>query len=161
MKKQKKYTKRKFNLSKWMLLDMRISTLRKLDSDSLNKFAKMYGVKSPKGKPPYTDKELIRELSKFIPSKKIIADYWMCVKKEKKKIGKYPFKVRSSNSKKYKKMSLSEKVKHTNRKATKLRKKYKKQLDSYHKKTKALYDKCEKQKKKQMDKQIQKNNNSF
>jgi len=154
MEKQKKYTK--MRLSKWILPTMPISWLRKLDSGSLNKYAKMYGIKSPKGKPPYTDKELIRELSKFIPSKKIIADYWMCVKKEKKKIGKYPFKVRSSNSKKYKKMSLSEKVKHTNRKATKLRKKYKKQLDSYHKKTKALYDKCEKQKKKQMDKQIQK-----
>ena len=37
----------------------------------------------------------------------------------------------------------------------KLRKKYKKQIDSYHKKTRSLYDKCNKQKKKQMDKQIQ------
>jgi len=154
MKKQKKYTKRR--LSKWELLTLPTSALKKMDSETLNKYAKMYGVKPPKGKPSYTDKELVRELSKFIPSKKIIADYWSCVKKEKKKIGKYPFKVRSSNSKKYKNMSLSEKVKHTNRKTTKLRKKYKKQLDSYHKKTKALYDKCEKQKKKQMDKQIQK-----
>ena len=153
MKKQNKRTKH--NLSKWMLPHMRISWLRKLDSDSLNKYAKMYGIKSPKGKPPYTDKELIRELSKFIPSKKIIDDYWACVKKEKKKIGKYPFKVRSSKSKAYKKMSLSEKVKHTNRKYTKLRKKYKKQLNSYHKKTRSLYDKCNKQRKKQMDKQIQ------
>ena len=153
MKKQNKRTKQK--LSKWILPTMPISWLRKLDNDSLNKYAKMYGIKSPKGKPPYTDKELVRELRKFIPSKKIIADYWACVKKGKKKIGKYPFKVRSSNSKEYKKMSLSKKVKHTNRKATKLRKKYKKQIDSYHKKTRSLYDKCEKQKKKQMDKQIQ------
>ena len=153
MKKQKKYTKRR--LSKWVLLTLPTSALKKMDSETLNKYAKMYGIKSPKGKPPYTDKELVRELRKFIPSKKIIADYWACVKKGKKKIGKYPFKVRSSNSKEYKKMSLSKKVKHTNRKATKLRKKYKKQIDSYHKKTRSLYDKCEKQKKKQMDKQIQ------
>ena len=156
MKKQKKYTKRKFNLSKWMLLDMRISTLRKLDSDSLNKFAKMYGVKSPKGKPPYTDKELVHKLSKFIPSKKIKDDYWSCVKKEKKKLGDYPIKRSYYKNKAYKTMSLSERVSYNNKRINKLRKKNKKQLDSYHKKTKALYDKCEKQKKKQMDKQIQK-----
>ena len=90
MKKQNKRTKH--NLSKWMLLDMRMSTLRKLDSDSLNKYAKMYGIKSPKGKPPYTDKELVQKLSKFITSKKITDDYWKCVKKGKKKIGKYPFR---------------------------------------------------------------------
>ena len=68
MKKQNKRTKQK--LSKWILPTMPISWLRKLDSDSLNKYAKMYGIKSPKGKPPYTDKELVRELRKFIPSKK-------------------------------------------------------------------------------------------
>tara|TARA_Y100000287_G_C14062309_1_gene276654 strand:- start:156 stop:314 length:159 start_codon:yes stop_codon:yes gene_type:complete len=49
------------------------------------KYAKMYGIKSPKGKPPYTDKELVQKLSKFIPSKKIIADYCACVKKGKRK----------------------------------------------------------------------------
>ena len=67
MKKQKKYTK--MRLSKWMLPTMPISWLRKLDSDSLNKYAKMYGIKSPKGEPPYTDKELVQKLRKFIPSK--------------------------------------------------------------------------------------------
>ena len=155
MKKQKKYTKRR--LSKWVLLTLPTSALKKMDSETLNKYAKMYGVKSPKGKLSYTDKELVRELSKFIyADKKRRADYWACEKKGKKKLGKYPFKVRSSNSKKYKKMSLSERVKHTNRKATKLRKKYKKQIDSYNKKLGELYDKCNKQKKKQMDKQIQK-----
>tara|TARA_A100001015_G_C14969129_1_gene704341 strand:+ start:147 stop:617 length:471 start_codon:yes stop_codon:yes gene_type:complete len=154
MKKQKKKTKRKLNVA-MMMLEMRISSLRKLDSDSLNKYAKMYGIKSPKGKPPYTDKELVRELSKFIPSKKITDDYWKCIKNGKKKIGKYPFQSRNNTSKEYKKMSLSKKVKHTNRKTNKLRKKYKKQINSYHKKSRSLYDKCEKQKKKQMDKQIQ------
>ena len=155
MKKQKKYTKRRFNLSKWMLPGMRISTLRKLDSDSLNKYAKMYGVKSPKGKPPYTDKELVRELSKFIPSKKIIDDYWACEKKGKKKIGDYPIKRNYYKSKAYKNMSLSERVSYNNKRRNKLTKKYKKQIDSYNKKLGELYDKCEKLKKKQMDKQIQ------
>jgi len=138
MKKQKKYTK--MRLSKWMLPTMPISWLRKLDSDSLNKYAKMYGVKSPKGKPPYTDKELVRELSKFIPSKKIMTDYWACEKKGKKKIGDYPIKRASY----YKK------------RRNKLTKKYKKQIDSYNKKLGELYDKCNKQQKKLMDKQIQK-----
>ena len=29
-----------------------------MDSETLNKYAKMYGVKPPKGKPPYTDKRI-------------------------------------------------------------------------------------------------------
>ena len=84
MKKQKKYTKRR--LSKWVLLTLPTSALKKMDSETLNKYAKMYGVKSPKGKPSYTDKELVRELSKFIyAEKKRRADYWECEKKGKKK----------------------------------------------------------------------------
>lgn len=153
MKKQKKYTK--MRLSKWVLLTLPTSALKKMDSETLNKYAKMYGVKSPKGKPPYTDKELVRELSKFIPSKKIIDDYWACEKKGKKKIGKYPIKMNYYNSKAYKTMSLSERVNYYNKRRNKLTKKYKKQIDSYNKKLGELYDKCEKLKKKQMDKQIQ------
>tara|TARA_Y100000389_G_C17323784_1_gene444424 strand:- start:27 stop:494 length:468 start_codon:yes stop_codon:yes gene_type:complete len=154
MKKQKKYTKRR--LSKWVLLTLPTSALKKMDSETLNKYAKMYGVKSPKGKPSYTDKELVRELSKFIyAEKKRRADYWECEKKGKKKIGKYPIKRNYYKSKAYKTMSSSKIVSYYKRR-NKLTKKNKKQIDSYNKKLGELYDKCNKQQKKLMDKQIQK-----
>ena len=71
-------------------------------------------------------------------------DYWDCIKKEKKSIGEYPFKSRNNTSKKFKAMSLNEKVKHTQRKIRNLRTKYKKEIDIYNKKTKRMYKKCNK-----------------
>ena len=71
-------------------------------------------------------------------------DYWDCIKKEKKSIGEYPFKSRNNTSKKFKAMSLKEKVKHTQRKIRNLRTKYKKEIDIYNKKTARMYKKCNK-----------------
>ena len=92
-----------------------------------------------------TDKELIKELCVFISNQeKKRNDYWDCIKKEKKSIGEYPFKSRNNTSKKFKAMSLNEKVKHTQRKIRNLRTKYKKEIDIYNKKTARMYKKCNK-----------------
>ena len=53
-------------------------------------------------------------------------------------------KQRNNTSKKFKEMSLKEKVKHTQRKIRNLRTKYKKEIDIYHKKSKRMYKKCNK-----------------
>lgn len=139
-------------LSKWVLPTLPRSALRRMDSDTLNKYAKMYKVKPCKGCDPYTDKELARELSKFIPSDKIKQDYWKCIKS--KKVGKYPIKARNDTSKAYQKMSLHERVKHNNKKIRSLRKKHKKEIDAYHNRSRKALEECKKQRQKQMEKQI-------
>ena len=73
-KKTKKKGKSAYSYSpvqKWLLPTYKRSRLKWFDRDTLNKYAKMYKIKPCKGCKPYTDKELIRELSKFIPSDKI------------------------------------------------------------------------------------------
>ena len=77
-------SKPKRRLSKWVLPTLKISTLKKLDRDTLEGYAKLYKVKGFK---KLTDKELISKLSKFIPSDKIKKDYYKCIKSHK--IGKY------------------------------------------------------------------------
>ena len=144
--------KQRGGVSKWVLPTLPRSALRRMDSDTLNKYAKMYKVKPCKGCDPYTDKDLVRELSKFIPSDKIKRDYWKCIKS--KKVGKYPIKARNDTSKAYQKMSLHEKVKHTNKRVRTLRKKHKKEIDAYHNRSRKALEECKKQRQKQMEKQI-------
>ena len=143
MKTFRKRTKQnKRRLSKWVLLTLRKSSLKKMDRDTLEGYAKLYKVKQFKKK---TDKELIKELGRFMSDQEKKSDeYWECVKEGKKSIGKYPFKSRNNTSKKFKAMSLKEKVKHTQRKIRNLRTKYKKEIDIYNKKTKRMYNKCNK-----------------
>ena len=143
MKTFRKRTKQnKRRLSKWVLLTLKKSSLKKMDRDTLEGYAKLYKVKQLKKK---TDKELIKELGRFMSDQEKKSDeYWECVKEEKKSIGKYPFKSRNNTSKKFKAMSLKEKVKHTQRKIRNLRTKYKKEIDIYNKKTKRMYKKCNK-----------------
>ena len=152
--KQNKQNKRTFRLSKWVLPTLPRSALKKMDSEVLQGYARLYKIKPCKGCEPYTDKDLIRELSRFIPSDKINKDYWDCIKKGKKSIGKYPFKSRNNTSKKFKEMSLHDQVKHTNQKIRRMRKKYKKEIDVYSKRSRKLYETCNKQREKQMKKQI-------
>ena len=143
MKTFRKRTKQnKKRLSKWVLLTLKKSSLKKMDRDTLEGYAKLYKVKQFKKK---TDKELIKELGRFFSDQeKKHNNYWECIKEEKKSIGKYPFKSRNNTSKKFKAMSLNEKVKHTQRKIRNLRTKYKKEIDIYNKKTARMYKKCNK-----------------
>ena len=143
MKTSRKRTKqKKRRLSKWVLLTLKKSSLKRMERDTLEGYAKLYKVKQFKKK---TDKELIKELGVFISNQeKKRNDYWDCIKKEKKSIGEYPFKSRNNTSKKFKAMSLNEKVKHTQRKIRNLRTKYKKEIDIYNKKTARMYKKCNK-----------------
>jgi len=157
MKKQKSKKSRKRTrtnkqnggVSKWMLPGYRPSDVRSMDRSVLDKYAKLYEIKDIK---KYSDKELSRELIKFIPSDKIKRDYWTCIKS--KKVGKYPFKARNDTGKAYQKMSLHERVKHNNKKIRSLRKKHKKEIDTYHKRTRKSNEECEKQRQKKMEKQI-------
>ena len=151
-RKRTRKNKQNGGVSKWVLPTLPRSALRKMDTDKLNKYAKLYKVKPCKGCDPYTDKDLVRELSRFIPSDKIKHDYDKCIKT--KKVGKYPIKARNDTSKAFKKMSLKERVKHTNKKIRKLRKKHKKEIDAYHKRSRKALEECGKEKKKQMEKQI-------
>lgn len=105
-----------------------------------------------KGLKKLTDKELISELSKFIPSDKIKKDYYKCIKSHK--IGKYPVKARNNTSKAYQKMSLKERVKFINRKVREHSKKHKKEIDAYNIRMKKAYEECNTKRKKQYDKQI-------
>ena len=143
MKTSRKRTKqKKRRLSKWVLLTLKKSSLKRMERDTLEGYAKLYKVKQFKKK---TDKELIKELGVFISNQeKKRNEYWDCIKKEKKSIGEYPFKSRNNTSKKFKAMSLKEKVKHTQRKIRNLRTKYKKEIDIYNKKTARMYKKCNK-----------------
>ena len=151
-RKRTRNKKQNGGVSKWVLPTLPRSALRRMDTDTLNKYAKLYKVKPRKGCDPYTDKDLVRELSKFIPSDKIKHDYWKCIKS--KKVGKYPIKARNDTSKAYKNMSLQERVKHSNKKLRTLRKKHKKEIDAYHKREEKALEECEKEQKKQMAKQI-------
>ena len=89
-----KRSKPKRRLSKWVLTTLKRSTLKRLDRDTLEGYAKLYKVKGFK---KLTDKELISELSRFIPSDKINKDYYKCIKSHK--IGKYPIKARNNTRK--------------------------------------------------------------
>jgi len=144
-----KRSKPKRRLSKWVLTTLKRSTLKKLDRDTLEGYAKLYKVKGLK---KLTDKELISELSRFISSDKIKKDYSKCIKSHK--IGKYPKRARNNTSKAYQKMSLKERVKYTNRKVKEHRKKHKKEIDAYNIRMNKAYDDCSNKKDKQMTKQI-------
>ena len=64
MKTFRKRTKQnKKRLSKWVLLTLKKSSLKKMDRDTLEGYAKLYKVKQFKKK---TDKELIKELGRFM-----------------------------------------------------------------------------------------------
>jgi len=147
--KRTRKNKQNGGVSKWMLPGYRPSDVRGMGREELDKYAKLYEIKDIK---KYSDKELARELIKFIPSDKIKRDYWKCIKS--KKVGKYPIKARNDTSKAYQKMSLHERVKHNNKKIRSLRKKHKKEIDAYHKRTIKANEECEKQRQKQMEKQI-------
>ena len=139
----------KRRLSKWFLTTLKKSTLKKIDRDELEGYARLYKVKSFK---KLTDKELISELSKFIPSDKIKKDYYKCIKSHK--IGKYPVKARNNTSKAYQKLSLKERVKYTNRKVKEHRKKHKKEIDDFRARSRKAYEDCNTKRKKQYEKQI-------
>ena len=133
-----KRSRPKRRLSKWVLTTLKRSTLKRLDRDTLEGYAKLYKVKGFK---KLTDKELISELSRFIPSDKIKEDYWKCIKSHK--VGKYPaMKTRNNTSKAYLKMSLNEKVKYTTRKIREHTKKNKKQIDAYQTRSRKAYEDC-------------------
>jgi len=145
-----KRSKPKRRLSKWVLTTLKRTTLKKLDRETLEGYAKLYKVKGFK---KLTDKELISELSRFIPSDKINKDYGKCIKSHK--IGKYPaMKARNNTSKAFQKMSLNERVKYTNRKVKEHRKKNKKQIDAFKARSRKAYEDCGNKKDKQMTKQI-------
>ena len=144
-----KRSKPKRRLSKWVLTTLKRTTLKKLDRETLEGYAKLYKVKGFK---KLTDKELIHELSRFIPSDKIKEDYGKCIKSHK--IGKYPIKARNNTSKAFQKMSLNERVKYTNRKVKEHRKKNKKQIDAFKARSRKAYEDCGNKKDKQMTKQI-------
>lgn len=144
-----KRSKPKRRLSKWVLPTLKRSTLKKLDRDTLEGYAKLYKVKGFK---KLTDKELISELSKFIPSDKIKKDYGKCIKSHK--IGKYPKRARNNTSKAYQKLSLKERVKYTNRKVKEDRKKHKKEIDDFRARSRKAYEDCNTKRKKQYEKQI-------
>ena len=144
-----KRSKPKRRLSKWVLTTLKRTTLKKLDRETLEGYAKLYKVKGFK---KLTDKELISELSRFIPSDKIKEDYGKCIKSHK--IGKYPVKARNNTSKAFQKMSLNERVKYTNRKVKEHRKKNKKQIDAFKARSRKAYEDCGNKKDKQMTKQI-------
>ena len=144
-----KRSKPKRRLSKWVLPTLKRSTLKKIDRDELEGYAKLYKVKGFK---KLTDKELISELSKFIPSDKIKKDYYKCIKSHK--IGNYPIRARNNTSKAYQKLSLKERVKFINRKVKEDRKKHKKEIDAYNIRMKKAYEDCNTKRKKQMTKQI-------
>jgi len=144
-----KRSKPKRRLSKWVLTTLKRTTLKKLDRETLEGYAKLYKVKGFK---KLTDKELISELSRFIPSDKINKDYGKCIKSHK--IGKYPVKARNNTSKAFQKMSLNERVKYTNRKVKEHRKKNKKQIDAFKARSRKAYEDCGNKKDKQMTKQI-------
>lgn len=144
-----KRSRPKRRLSKWVLTTLKRSTLKRLDRDTLEGYAKLYKVKGFK---KLTDKELIHELSRFIPSDKIKEDYGKCIKSHK--IGKYPIKARNNTSKAFQKMSLNERVKYTNRKVKEHRKKNKKQIDAFKARSRKAYEDCGNKKDKQMTKQI-------
>tara|TARA_B110000503_G_C6889133_1_gene305972 strand:+ start:33 stop:530 length:498 start_codon:yes stop_codon:yes gene_type:complete len=139
----------KSRLSKWVLTTLKRTTLKKLDRETLEGYAKLYKVKGFK---KLTDKELITELSRFIPSDKINKDYGKCIKSHK--IGKYPIKARNNTSKAFQKMSLNERVKYTNRKVKEQRKKNKKEIDAFKARSRKAYDDCSNKRDKQMTKQI-------
>ena len=139
----------KRRLSKWVLPTLKRSTLKKLDRDELEGYAKLYKVKGLK---KLTDKELISELNKFIPSDKIKKDYYKCIKSHK--IGKYPVKARNNTSKAYQKLSLKERVKYTNRKVKEHYKKHKKEIDDFRARSRKAYEDCNTKRKKQYEKQI-------
>ena len=133
-----KRSKPKRRLSKWVLTTLKRTTLKKLDRETLEGYAKLYKVKGFK---KLTDKELISELSRFIPSDKIKEDYWKCIKSHK--VGKYPaMKTRNNTSKAYLKMSLNEKVKIITRKIREHTKKNKKQIDAYQTRSRKAYEDC-------------------
>jgi len=144
-----KRSKAKRRLSKWVLPTLKRSTLKKLDRDELEGYAKLYKVKGLK---KLTDKELISELSKFIPSDKIKKDYYKCIKSHK--IGKYPIRARNNTSKAYQKLSLKEKVKFINRKVKEDYKKHKKEIDDFRERSRKAYEECNTKRKKQYEKQI-------
>lgn len=129
--------------------NIKISTLKRLDRDTLEGYAKLYKVKGFK---KLTDKELISELSRYIPSDKIKKDYGKCIKSHK--IGKYPIRGRNNTSKAYQKMSLKERVKYTKRKVKEHRKKNKKEIDAFKARSRKAYEDCNTKRKKQYEKQI-------
>lgn len=139
----------KRRLSKWVLPTLKRSTLKNLDRDELKGYAKLYKVKGFK---KLTDKELISELSKYIPSDKIKKDYYKCIKSHK--IGKYPVKARNNTSKSYQKLSLKERVKFINQKVKEHRKKHKKEIDDFRARSRKAYEECNTKRKKQYEKQI-------
>jgi len=145
----KKRSKPKSRLSKWVLTTLKRSTLKRLDRDTLEGYAKLYKVKGFK---KLTDKELIHELSRFIPSDKIKEDYGKCIKSHK--IGKYPIKARNNTSKAFQKMSLNERVKYTNQKVKEHSKKHKKEIDAFKARSRKAFKDCGNKKDKQMTKQI-------
>lgn len=145
-----KRSRPKSRLSKWVLTTLKRTTLKKLDRETLEGYAKLYKVKGFK---KLTDKELIHELSRFIPSDKIKEDYWKCIKSHK--VGKYPaMKARNNTSKAFLKMSLKERVKYTDRKVKEQRKKNKKEIDAFKARSRNAYEYCGNKKDKQMTKQI-------
>jgi hypothetical protein len=145
-----KRSRPKRRLSKWVLTTLKRSTLKRLDRDTLEGYAKLYKVKSFK---KLTDKELIHELSRFIPSDKIKEDYGKCIKSHK--VGKYPaMKARNNTSKAFQKMSLKERVKHTVKKIREHNKKHKKEIDAFTARSRNAYEYCGNKKDKQMTKQI-------
>ena len=144
-----KRSRPKRRLSKWVLTTLKRSTLKRLDRDTLEGYAKLYKVKGLK---KLTDKELISELSRFITSDKIKKDYGKCIKSHK--IGKYPIKARNNTSKAFLKMSLKERVKYTDRKVKEHQKKNKKQIDAFKARSRKAYEDCGNKRDKQMTKQI-------
>ena len=145
-----KRSRPKSRLSKWVLTTLKRTTLKKLDRETLEGYAKLYKVKGFK---KLTDKELISELSRFIPSDKINKDYGKCIKSHK--IGKYPaMKARNNTSKTFLKMSLKERVKHTVKKIREHNKKHKKQIDAFKARSRKAFKDCGNKRDKQMTKQI-------
>jgi len=141
-------TKRRY--SKWVLTTLKRSTIKKLDRDDLEGYAKLYKVKGFK---KLTDKELISELSRFIPSDKIKEDYRKCIKSHK--VGKYPsMKARNNTSKTFLKMSLKERVNHTVKKIRAHNKKYKKEIDAFNARSRKAFKDCGNKRDIQMTKQI-------
>ena len=145
-----KRSRPKSRLSKWVLTTLKRTTLKKLDRETLEGYAKLYKVKGFK---KLTDKELIHELSRFIPSDKINKDYGKCIKSHK--VGKYPaMKARNNTSKTFLKMSLKERVKHTVKKIREHNKKHKKQIDAFTARSRKAFKDCGNKRDKQMTKQI-------
>ena len=140
----------KRRLSKWVLTTLKRSTLKRLDRDTLEGYAKLYKVKGYK---KLTDKELIHELSRFISSDKIKKDYGKCIKSHK--VGKYPaMKARNNTSKVFLKMSLKERVKHTVKKIREHNKKHKKEIDAFTARSRKAFKDCGNKRDKQKTKQI-------